>query len=59
MNIPSKIKALREARGFTIPELGKKSGVSVSYIRQVERGVRENPTADVLSKLAVALGTTV
>lgn len=49
------IKSLREAKGLTMRELDKRSGVSHSYISQIERGERE-PSSEVLGKLAIPLG---
>jgi DNA-binding XRE family transcriptional regulator len=50
----SPLKAIREWRGLTQSELGKKSGVAVQYISQMERGAR-NMGRKVAGKLAKTL----
>lgn len=59
MDISSKIRVLREARGFSVAKLAKESGVSIPYIQHIESGRKRNPTAEVLRRLSIALGTTV
>ncbi|MCX8071773.1 MAG: helix-turn-helix domain-containing protein [Candidatus Binatia bacterium] len=49
------IKRLREERGMTRQDLALKSGVSYSYLSEVERGAKR-PSGDVLAKLAAAMG---
>jgi len=51
------LRRIREERGLTVEELGKKSGVSVTTIRVVERGARE-VRGDTVAKLARPLGLT-
>ena len=53
-----KLKQLRTQRGVTQVTLAKKVRVTQAYIALLEKG-RENPTLDVLEKLAKALKTTV
>ncbi len=53
-----KLKQLRTQRGVTQVALAKKVRVTQAYIALLEKG-RENPTLDVLEKLAKALKTTV
>src|SRR5437868_15383482 len=50
-----RVRAYREALGYTLSDLAKKSGVSRSYLYQVERGT-SSPTQEKLSALATALG---
>lgn len=49
------ILKLREERGMTREALAEASGVSPSYLSEVERGLKR-PSTDVLAKLAEAFG---
>lgn len=49
------VQQLRLQRGLSRHELAERSGVSYSYLCEVERGAKR-PSADVLAKLAEALG---
>jgi transcriptional regulator with XRE-family HTH domain len=49
-----RVRAYREALGYTLSDLAKRSGVSRSYIYQVERGV-SSPTHEKVVALARAL----
>jgi len=51
------LRRIREERGLTVEELAKKSGVSVTTIKVVERGARE-VRGDTVAKLARPLGLT-
>lgn len=48
------IERLRERRGLSREDLARASGVSYSYLSEVERGLKR-PSTDVLVKLATAL----
>lgn len=50
------IKELRRRRKLTIRQLDQRSGVSHSYISQMERGERGIPSPDILMKLSKPLG---
>lgn len=52
----ARIKAAREARGLTQPELGKIVGVSKSAVNQWENGVVQNLKLPNLFALAQAVG---
>lgn len=52
-----RIRERREALGINIEELGRRSGVSPSYISRVERGERVNVGLETVQKLAYALDT--
>lgn len=54
----ARLRAEREARGWSLTELARRSGVSRSMIHKVERGA-SSPTTALLSKVAGALGLTV
>ncbi len=55
--IAARIKAEREARGWSIAELADRSGVSRAMISKVERG-ESSPTAALLGRLSGAFGLT-
>ena len=59
MGIPARLKELRESKGFSVRALARMAGLSQPYVRQIELGIKSNPSAAVLQKLAVALGVTV
>jgi XRE family transcriptional regulator, master regulator for biofilm formation len=54
-----RIRSLREEKKYSLSELAKKSGISKSYLSQIERNLQSNPSLQLLSKLAISLGTTV
>lgn len=49
------IRSLRKKQGITITQLAEKSGVSHSYISQIENG-KFNPSPEILRKLSEPLG---
>jgi transcriptional regulator with XRE-family HTH domain len=49
------LKKHRKRLGFTQPELAEKAGMSTNYLGMIEVA-RNFPTADVLERLAAALG---
>lgn len=54
-SIGDQIKALRKARGLTQRELALQSGLSFSFINQIERG-KQSVRLDALSRLASVFG---
>ncbi|WP_249365640.1 helix-turn-helix domain-containing protein [Cytobacillus citreus] len=54
-----RIKRLRIKKGYSINELSEKSGISKSYLSYIERGIQQNPSLQVLSRLANTLDTDV
>ena len=59
MGLAEKLKTLRTERGISVAELAAESQVSKPYIWQIEDGRRNNPSGEILRRLASALGTTV
>lgn len=53
----ARLSELREARGWSKNRLAKESGVSQSFVSEIEAGTGK-PTIDVLSRLCSALGVT-
>lgn len=54
-SIGEKIRTLRIGKDLSVNEFAKKSGVSKSYISNIERGVQKNPSLIVMGKLARTL----
>jgi transcriptional regulator with XRE-family HTH domain len=54
--LAQRVSRLREGQGLTLSELARKSGISRSYLYQIESG-ESSPTADKLAALAAALDT--
>lgn len=50
----SKIRFLREEKGYTLTELAKEAGMSFSYLSEIERGSKQ-PSLKTLEKLSQAL----
>ena len=59
MSLGEKIQTLRTAHGWSSGQLSRESGVSRAYLWQLEIGGKENPSFDILQKLANALGVSV
>jgi XRE family transcriptional regulator, master regulator for biofilm formation len=57
--IGSKIKEMRQKRGYSLSELAKQADVSKSYLSQIERGLQSNPSLQFLHKISVPLGTNI
>lgn len=53
-----KLKQLRKEKAFTQIELSERSGLSQSFIHDLETG-KKDPTLKTLHKLAIALGVPV
>ncbi|MEO3945372.1 helix-turn-helix transcriptional regulator [Gorillibacterium sp. CAU 1737] len=55
--IGDRIKYLREQKGLTITELAEMADISKSYLSHMERKLQNNPSLQMLSKLAESLDT--
>ncbi len=53
------LKEIRKSKGITMKKLSEISGVSMGYICHLEKGSRENPSKEIMEKIAVALEKTV
>jgi transcriptional regulator with XRE-family HTH domain len=51
MKISERLKQLRTLHGLKLREVSKKTGLSLSYISDLERG-RQNPSLETCQKLA-------
>lgn len=56
INIGERITYLRTERGFSVNHLADRSGVSQSYLREIEMGHYTNPSVDILDAICDALG---
>lgn len=53
------IYELRKRKGITLSELADRSKVSKSYLSNIERRLNQNPSIQVMEKIAVVLGVDV
>ena len=53
------IKKFRINKNLSQYELAQKCGVTQAYIAYLENGERKNPTTEVISLIATALGVTI
>ena len=56
MNIGERISYFRKERKYSVNGLAMRSGVSQSYVRELELGHYENPTIEVIESICGALG---
>lgn len=54
--LAERLRWARERQGLMRNALDEKAGLSEGHTALIERGERENPSVDTVSKLAVALG---
>ena len=57
--IGKRIIELREKRGISLSQLAREAGMSKSYLSQIEHGRFKSPSADIMYRVASALGTTI
>ncbi|MGN1310722.1 MAG: helix-turn-helix domain-containing protein [Clostridia bacterium] len=53
--ILEQIKYCRKQRNISIRELSNKCNISYSYLLQLEKGIKDNPTLNVLESIANVL----
>jgi len=56
MNIGERIAYFRTSKGLTVNKLANLSGISQSYLRDIELGKNNNPTVEILVCLCQTLG---
>ncbi|WP_072888957.1 helix-turn-helix domain-containing protein [Ornithinibacillus halophilus] len=56
--VGKRLKKVRLEKGYSLSRLAEESGVSKSYLSYLERGLRTNPSLQVLTKIAQTLGCT-
>lgn len=54
-HVGNRIRQFREAKGWTLDQLAKSSGLAAGYLGQIERG-KDTPSLKTLSRLADSLG---
>jgi transcriptional regulator with XRE-family HTH domain len=52
------LRGLRTRQGRTLAEVAARAGISVAYLSEVERGLKE-PSSEVLEAVCVALGSSI
>lgn len=55
----NKIKQYRKEKGLTLREVALKCNISAGYLCHLEKGNRENPSTEVMEKIAKALGKSI
>jgi len=55
LNIGQAIRMARSARGVSLAELARRTGLSVSYLSMLEKGGRKDPTLTTIERIALAL----
>lgn len=53
--IGKNIQRLRTQHGITLSELAERAGISKSYLSSIERNVKQNPSIQVMEKIAGVL----
>ncbi|MEH6947940.1 helix-turn-helix domain-containing protein [Bacillus sp. JJ634] len=53
--IGKNIAEIRKSRGYTLSELAEKSNISKSYLSNIERNLNQNPSLQVMKKIAQVL----
>ena len=53
------IRDLRKASELTLRDMAARTGLSKGYLSELENGVQQNPTLDVLHRVACALQTSI
>ena len=59
MALGDRIRQRRADTGLSAAELARRAAISKGYLSVIERGGSVRPSADVLARLATALGTTI
>ena len=55
--IGNNLKKYRLSKGISLTELAERSGVSKSYLNSLERNIKNNPSINVINRLAEVLDT--
>ncbi|WP_121610097.1 helix-turn-helix domain-containing protein [Mesobacillus foraminis] len=53
--IGKNIYEIRKSRGLSLSELSERSGISKSYLSNIERNIHQNPSIQILEKVAFVL----
>lgn len=55
----NRIKYFRKKKGLLLKNIAEETSLAIGYISDLERDVRDNPSKEVMTKIAEALGETV
>lgn len=55
----NKIKYFRNKKGLLLKNIAEETSLAIGYISDLERAVRDNPSKEVMTKIAESLGETV
>lgn len=53
--IGNNISNIRKRRGYTLSELAERAGISKSYLSNIERNVNQNPSVNLIERIAIVL----
>ncbi|MDE0084286.1 MAG: helix-turn-helix transcriptional regulator [Candidatus Poribacteria bacterium] len=59
MDLGQKIRKLRKEKELSLNKLAENAGISKAYLSQLENDVSKQPSAEILLKIASALGITI
>jgi transcriptional regulator with XRE-family HTH domain len=59
VELGQKIRQLREEKGLSLNGLAEEASISKAYLSQLENDVSKQPSAEILLKIASALGVTI
>ena len=51
----NKIREIRRKKGYTLEYVSTVAGISIGYLCHLEKGTRNNPSAQIMAKIAEAL----
>ena len=51
----NRIREIRRRKGYTLEYVASVAGISIGYLCHLEKGTRNNPSAQIMSKIAKAL----
>ncbi|MCA1041522.1 helix-turn-helix transcriptional regulator [Bacillus infantis] len=57
--LSTRIKKLRKEQNLSLSQLALRTKISKSYLSNIERGVKSNPSIEILSKISLALGVSI
>jgi transcriptional regulator with XRE-family HTH domain len=52
----ARLRSIRQAQELSQREIARRAGIEASYLNRLERGMHASPSADVLGRIAGALG---
>lgn len=55
----NRMKYFRKKKGLLLKNIAEETSLAIGYISDLERAVRDNPSKEVMTKIAEALGESV